>query len=157
MSQSTPIINILTSGLSGEVTHPIYIEYNSRRRELDRIWAKEDNNYRELMAYVPTVEALLAIAIFYRQVLGLLQGATSFYKSVNEKSGRTRECAISIGKSILDKKQQGYLLSAVISFNKIREKYQLPPVFFEYSETIQFLRNCKDLFYKKDDEEDKSI
>ncbi len=34
-----PIINILTSRLLGNVTRPIYLEYNSRRRELDRIWA----------------------------------------------------------------------------------------------------------------------
>ena len=33
MSQS-PIINILTSGLPGNVTRPIYLEYDSRRRDL---------------------------------------------------------------------------------------------------------------------------
>ena len=40
---------------------------------------------------------------------------------------------------------------------QIQEKYQLDSGFFEYSETIQFMRNCKDLFYKKEDEEDNSI
>ena len=28
----SPIINILTSGLPGNVTRPIYLEYNSRKR-----------------------------------------------------------------------------------------------------------------------------
>lgn len=58
MSQS-PIINILTSGLPGNVTRPIYLEYDSRRRELDRIWANPENHYQVLQGYVSTVEALL--------------------------------------------------------------------------------------------------
>ena len=62
MSQS-PIINILTSGLPGNVTRPIYLEYDSRRRELDRIWANPENHYQGLQGYVSTVEALLAISM----------------------------------------------------------------------------------------------
>ena len=42
------IINILTYRLPGNVTRPIYLEYNSRRRELDRIWANPENNYHML-------------------------------------------------------------------------------------------------------------
>lgn len=110
-----------------------------------------------LQGYVPTVEALLAISIFYRQVMGHMWGAVSFYKSVNRKSEKEEECAIKVGKTILDSEQQRHLLSAVINFDQIQEKYQLAPVFFEYSETIQFLRNYKELFYKKEDEEDDTI
>lgn len=51
MSQS-PIINILTSGLPGNVTRPIYLEFDSRRRELDRIWANPENHYQVLQGYV---------------------------------------------------------------------------------------------------------
>lgn len=156
MSQS-PIINILTSGLPGNVTRPIYLEYNNRRRELNRIWANPENHYQMLQCCVSTVEALLAISIFYRHVMGHMHGAVSFYKSVQRNSGREKECAIKIGETIFDSKQQRYLLSAVIKFEQIQEKYQLDSGFFEYSETIQFMRNCKDLFYKKEDEEDDSI
>ena len=156
MQNNTPILNILTKGLSGAVTHPIYLEYNSRRKELDRIWANADNNYQMLYNHVSIVEALLAISLFYRHVMGYMQGATSFYISVNQRcSGK--ECAISIGKSVLDKNQQNHLLAAVIRFNKIQDKYQLTPAFFEYSETIQFLRNCKDLFYQPEYEEDDTV
>lgn len=87
-----------------------------------------------------------------------MNGAVSFYKSVNRNSSNAEnECAIKIGETILDSKQQRLLLSAVIKFEQIQEKYQLEPVFFEYSETIQFLRNCKKLFYKKEYEENDSI
>ena len=116
------------------------LEYNSRRKELDRIWAKGNNRYQILQGHVTTVEALLAISFFRRHVMGFKQGATSFYKLVNQQS-LERECSISIGNSILDKKQQNYLLASVIRFNQIQEKYQLSPAFFEYSETIQFLGN----------------
>lgn len=152
-----PIINILTSRLPGNVTRPIYLEYNSRRREVDRIWANPENHFQMLQGYVSTVEALLAISIFYRHVMGHMQGAVSFYKSVNRNSGMSNECAIKVGETVLDNKQQKRLISAVIKFNQIQEKYQLDSGFFEYSETIQFMRNCKNLFYKKEDEEDDSI
>ena len=156
MGQS-PIINILTSRLPGNVTRPIYLEYNSRRRVLDRIWANPENHYQMLQDYVSTVEALLAISIFYRHVMGHMQGAVSFYKSVNRNSGMNNECAIKVGGMVLDGQQQKRLSSAVIKFNQIQEKYQLDSAFFEFSETIQFMRNCKDLFYKKEYEEDNSI
>ena len=155
--EQSPIINILTFGLPGNVTRPIYLEYNSRRRELDRIWANPKNHYQVLQDYVSTVEALLAISIFYRHVMGHMQGAVSFYKSVKQNSGMENECAIKVGKTVLDSKQQRHLLSSVIKFDQIQKKYQLEPVFFEYSETIQFLRNCRELFYQKEYEEDDSI
>ena len=155
--EQPPIINILTSRLPGNVTRPIYLEYNSRRRELDRIWANPENHYQMLQDYVSTVEALLAISIFYRHVMGHMQGAVSFYKSVNRNSGMNNECAIKVGGMVLDGQQQKRLSSAVIKFNQIQEKYQLDSAFFEYSETIQFMKNCKDLFYKKEYEEDNSI
>ena len=81
----------------------------------------------------------------------------SFYRSVNQKLGNENECAIKIGKTILDNEQQRHLLSAIITFSKIQDKYQLAPIFFEYSDTIQFMRNCKDLFYVKEYEEDDTV
>ncbi len=152
-----PIINLLTYRLPGNITRPIYLEYNTRRRELDRIWAKHDNNYQVLQNHMSTIEALLAISIFYRHVMGHMQGAVSFYKTIKQKSGMGDMSAIKVGDAVFDSEQQRYLLSAVINFNKIQNKYQLAPIFFEYSETIQFLRNCKDLFYTNEYEEDDSI
>ena len=47
MTNKTPLINILTSGLPGNVVRPLYQGYNSRRREIDRFWANLDNKKRE--------------------------------------------------------------------------------------------------------------
>lgn len=59
------------------------------------------------------------------------------------------ECAIKVGEMVLDNKQQKHLLSAVIKFNQIPEKYQLDSGLFEYSETIHFMRKCRELFIKR--------
>lgn len=155
--EQPPIINILTYKLPVDITRPIHLEYKSRRTEIDRIWTNPKYNFQMLQGYASTVEALLAISIFYRHVMGHIQGAVSFYKSVNRNSGMNNECAIKVGGMVLDGQQQKRLSSAVIKFNQIQEKYQLDSAFFEYSETIQFMKNCKDLFYKKEYEEDNSI
>lgn len=155
--EQSPIINILTYKLPVDITRPIHLEYNSRRTKIDRIWTNPKYNFQMLQGYASTVEALLAISIFYRHVMGHIQGAVSFYKSVNRNSGMNNECAIKVGGMVLDGQQQKRLSSAVIKFNQIQEKYQLDAAFFEYSETIQFMKNCKDLFYKKEYEEDNSI
>ena len=147
----------MTYGLPGNVTRPLYLEFNCRRRELDRIWANPENNYQVLQGYIPTVEALLAMSLFYRHVMGHMQGAISFYMSVNKRHVGENECVIKVGNTILDSYQQRYLLSSVLTFNRIQNKYQLDPSFFEYSETIQFLRNCKELFYQKEYEEDNTV
>ena len=157
MTQSSPIINVLTFGLPSSVTRPIYLEYNSRKGELDRIWANPKNNYQELQDYVSTVEALLAISLFYRHVMGHIQGAVSFYKSVNRKVCNEKECAIQVGRTVLDKEQYGHLLSSVASFVQLQSRYHLTPDFFQYSDTIQFLRNCKDLFNVKEYEENDPV
>ena len=36
MEQSL-MLSILTKGLPGAVTHPLYLEYNSRKREVDNV------------------------------------------------------------------------------------------------------------------------
>jgi hypothetical protein len=153
MEQSL-MLSILTKGLPGAVTHPLYLEYNSRKREVDNVLARYDN-YKVLRDYSSTINALLSMCLFYRHVMGHMQGATSFYTSVNK--GNEKECPIKIGSFLFDKKQQGHLWSAVIKFNQIQDKYQLSPKFFEFSETIQFLRNCKELFEIKEHEEDDTV
>ena len=110
-----------------------------------------------LQGYDTTVEALLAISLFYRYILGHIHGATFFYKSVNANNRKDIECSIKVGNTVLDSQQQRCLLAAVIQFDKIQDKYQLGPMLFEYSETVQFLRNCKKLFYQKEYEEDDTI
>lgn len=153
--KSSSLLDILSFKLSGKVTGPLYVDYRSKRQEIDRIWKKTDNAYSMLQNYESTVEALLAISLFYRHVLGHIQGASSFYTSINRRNDN--ECAISIGNSILDNEQQRHMQAAVIRFGKILDKYQIGLWFFEFSETVEFLRNCKELFNIKEYEVDDTV
>jgi hypothetical protein len=83
-NHSSSILDKLSYKLSSQVTGPLYLDYKSKRREIDRIWAKPNNAYGMLQNYETTVDALLAISLFYRHVLGHIQGASSFYTSVNK-------------------------------------------------------------------------
>lgn len=157
MEQTASLLNILTYKLPGIVTRPLFMEYNNRLREINNILAWEESSYRVLGDYQTVVESLLAMSLFYRHVLGHIQGATSFYKTVNSRNGRDNESAVKVGRYILDKTQQNYLLAAVISFNEIQVKYQLYPTFYEFSETSQFLKNCKNLLNIGEHEEDDPI
>lgn len=89
--------------------------------------------------------------------MGHIDGATSFYKSVNMLNGSNDECSIKIGNEILDKGQQNHMLAAVITFSKIMKKYQLNSNFFKFKETIDFLKNCLNLYQTPEYETDDSI
>ncbi len=155
--QKTPLINILTYKLPVAVTKPLFAEYNNRLREIANIWSWKKSAYLVLKEYEPVIESLLAMTLFYRHVLGHIQGANTFYKTVNLHCEVGGECSISIGKTVLDKKQQRRLDALLISFNQIQDKYQIYPAFYEFSETAQFLKNCKDLLSVRDYETDNSI
>lgn len=155
VSNKTPLINILCKALPGNVTRPLYQEYDKRLAEINRIWAKDENNYQVLMKYEETVQSLLAVSLFYRHVLGHMKGAADFYNDLNKE--REKECVIKIGSSTIDKKQYNKLLGATIAFGQIKIAYQIQDSFFEFSETLQFLRNCMDLYYRPEYEEENSI
>ena len=153
MEEQTSLLDKLTYKLPGLVTRPIYLEYKTRKKEIERIWTKPSNNYQMLQEYESTVEALLAISIFYRHVMGHIEGAASFYTSINKKGCTGRECAIRIGKSVYGYEQQRHLLAAIMSFKEFQYRYQMGPWFYEYSDTVQFLKNCKNLYFMKENEE----
>ena len=157
MDKETSLINALTYQLPGSITRPLYMEYKSRMEEIERIWKTGNAAYIELREYRSVVEALMAVSLFYRYVFGHIHGATSFYKMVNPISRQGNERAIKVGNSIIDKEQQRHLQAAVIAFDKIQRKYQLAPAFYEFSETIQFLRNCNELLKAKEYENNDTI
>lgn len=143
---NTPIFNILCSHLPSSVTQPMSQEYEKRAAEIERIWRKPNNNYAILENSKSTVYSLLAISIFYKYVLGHIEGATGFYQSLNNNISPKMERSIRFGTSLLDKKQYNHMKGVVIAFRQIKDKFQITNSFFEFSETIQFLRKCRDLY-----------
>jgi hypothetical protein len=141
--EKAPLINILCANLPGDVSRSVYNEYESRWDEVERIWTSYPDGFVHLKQYKTTVMHLLAMSTFYRRVLSGFDGARDFYKTIskadyNQKAGR----AILIGKYKLDEEQYRKLQAVQISFCKLKEKFGIPDTFFEYFETIDFLRHC---------------
>jgi len=157
MPEKSSLINILCYNLPGGICRPMCNEFDARKAQIKQIWAKQYQKYMVLEHYESTIDTLLAISLFYRYVMGHIDGATSFYKSVNMLNGSNDECSIKIGNEILDKGQQNHMLAAVITFSKIMKKYQLNSNFFKFKETIDFLKNCLNLYQTPEYETDDSI
>ena len=156
MPRKNSLMNILCFGLPAEITQPACKEYDWRWAEIQRIWSNPENNYSLLQPYETTVENLLATSLFMKYVLGGLYGADDFFVRLN-KQNQSGECPVKIGSYVLDLKARNHLLAIKISFDKLIHKYQLTSEFFTYSETIEFLRNCIDLFRTQEREIDDTI
>lgn len=149
------IINILCYELPAVVAQPMHREYESRVVEIERILGKPGNNYQILNGYESTVLSLLAISLFYRHIFGHILGASEFYSKINKD--KETEHPIRIGNGIFNKEEQNRILGAMITFESIRRKFQISSSFFDFSETLQFIRNCKDLFLTPEYEEDNTV
>lgn len=145
MQNRQSILNILCYELPGFLTRPMFNEYESIKRQIIRIWEDGYQVYLPLKEYERVVYSLLAVCIYYRYVLGSMSGASDFYAYLNKKVVKKKDCEIRCGEFRLNQEQYNKLLSVNIAFNRIRDRYQISDAFFEFSDTIGFLRNCLDL------------
>lgn len=141
------LINILCYRLSGDVSRAVYNEYESRWNEIKHIWEYPRNRFKILEDYSKTIQHLLAMSTFYRRVLSGMGGACDFYKTVAKEMNGDRECSITIGKYRFNKKEYNKILTIQITFRKLREKFGIDDLLFEYTETEEFLTNCKELYF----------
>lgn len=156
MPRKNTLINIFCYGLPGVVTKPICREYDSRWEEIERIWNDQKHNkYLVLKQYNTTIENLLALCLFYRYVVGNIMGGCKLFYRLNPCSEEERP--IVVGKYILDKKESNRILAVSIELENIRKRFQLDEYFFEFTETIEFLRNCIKLYNKPEYEIDDTI
>ena len=143
MEDSSSLIKILCYKLPGEISQPLYREYNDRWAEIERIWSKDGNRYQNLQKHAKTIKTLLAMSTYYRRVIGGLVGATDFYKKVTYERGSNIDRPVKIGAFVLDREKNNQLLMVKYNFSKFQKKYNIPDVFFEYDATLEFLGNCQ--------------
>ncbi len=156
MPRKNSLINIFCYGLPGVVTRPICREYDTRWKEIERIWSNPKyNEYQFLKQNTEIVENLLALCLFYRYVMGNITGGNEFYIHINRYSNEERP--IAIGSYILDKKESNKILALSIELKKMCKRFQLDDYFFEFTETIDFLRNCIKLYNKSEYEIDDTV
>ena len=136
MSENTPIINIFTYKLPKHLAKPMYTEFNNRYSEAIRI-IDGYPKYNILKDDLATVELLLALSIFYKQVIANLDAATKFHGLVM----RTQQAdCISIGSYDLTSEEVMKIQSLISFFNRIASKYQVYDSLWNYSLTLDFLQ-----------------
>ena len=142
MPNKNTLMNIFCYGLPGVITRPICREYDTRWEEIRRIWSNPKyERYMFLKSYTETIENLLALCLFYRYVMGNITGGNNLFIRLNHNSEEER--SIAIGSFLLDKKESNRILALSIELGKMRRRYQLDDYFFEFTKTIDFLRNCR--------------
>ncbi len=149
------IINILCAKLPGEITRPMYREYERFQNEIVRILDMPGCNYSMLRKYDQVVYSLLGLSFYYRYVIGSLDGARNMYYFLNK--GKNQTCPIRIGDYIFDKQQYNKMLGVIINLEHFMRTFQLDSRFFEFTDPLGFLRNCKELFYKTEYAEGKPL
>lgn len=135
MSKQTPIINILTYGLPFKLANQIYNEYQSRLSEAKYIINLSDR-YKPLSKYLDTVEILLALTIFHKRVIANLDAAVKFSGTVSNYSDAD---TIKIGSYNFTGEEKNKILGLTINYNKLRDKFRLPPDLNDYELTKEFL------------------
>lgn len=139
MADKTPIINILTYGLPYKLTNQIYNEYQSRLKEANYI-IDEVERYSDLKNHKQTVELLLALSIFHKRVVASLDGAVKFFGTVTNQSNAE---AISIGSYDLNNEEKNKILSLLINYKKLIQRYGISNEFMEYYKTKELLLKIK--------------
>lgn len=137
MAKETPIINILTYKLPFELTNQIYNEFQSRFKEAQYL-IENYKTYKVLESDKKTVELLLSLSIFHKRVISNFNAAVKFYGTVTSLSEAE---TIKMGSYDLTGDEKNKILAVVISYNKLIEKFSIPPSIMEYYETKEFLRN----------------
>ena len=145
--ENTPIINIITSKLRGEIAIPIYKEFGWRFREPQNL-IENYEYYHPLKGSIDVVEYLLALSIFHNHVITNIDGAEKFYGLV---TGKQSAQAISIGSYLLDAEEVRKIRSTLIAYDKLLMNYGLTNYISNYQRTTEFLSKLVN-FKKYDDE-----
>lgn len=135
MSNDVPLINIITYSLPYKLANQIYNEFESRLSEAKYI-IKLSNRYKPLSNYIETVETLLALTIFYKRVIANLDAAVKFHSTISHYSGAD---TIKIGSYNFTGEEKNKLLSLIITYNKLRERFGIPQNIVDYELTKEFL------------------
>lgn len=141
MAKETTLIKVLTYRLPYDLSNQIYNEHQNRLKETIYLI---DNypGYKSLIKHKQTVESFLALSIFHKRVVSNLDAAVKFYGTVSSKSQAN---IINIGSYKLTAEEKNKILGVIMGYNKLIEKFSIPPSFMDYTETKEFLKNLINL------------
>lgn len=136
MAQESSMINILTYRLPFELANQIYNEFQSRFKEANFL-IETYKTYKPLAKNIKTVELFLSLSIFHRRVITNLDGAVKFYGTVTKK-GNTD--TVRIGTYDLTGEEKNKLLSVVLNYRELLDRFSIPLTVMEYFETRELLK-----------------
>lgn len=134
------MIEIFTRNTPPKLSQQLLYEYNNRLNDVNHFLSGPYDFYNPLRQDKETIKMLLALSIFYKRVLTNFESATKFSGRIIFNSEAE---SIQLGTYNLDSKQIFRLRKTIIEFNNIKEKYSIPDRVFEYTETLEFLRNVR--------------
>jgi hypothetical protein len=141
MAKETTIIKILTYQLPFDLSNQIYNEHQNRLKEAFYL-IDNYSGYKSLKRHKQTVESFLALSIFHKRVISNLDAAVKFYGTVSTKSQAN---TINIGSYKLTFEEKNKILGVIMGYNKLIERFSIPPSFMDYTETKEFLKNLINL------------
>lgn len=144
------MIQLFTENLPYKISEQMTFEYNRRLSDINYFISGRYDYYAHLKKDIDTIQFLLALSIFYKRVLSNFDSAAKFTYRVVHKS---EAVSVQLGTYELSPKEMFKLSKAVLTFNKLMEKYSIPLRLFDYLETKELLRKIK--IYK--DEIDRNL
>lgn len=133
-NENHSIIGYFTKGLSGDIAVAVYQEYHARVEKINLMLNSEE--YSSLVSNRNTIYLLLAASVFHKRVISNLDAAGKFFRKVVSNSEAE---TIKIGNYIMTGEERNRILAAVIEFNKLLERYNIPYWFFQYYSNEEFL------------------
>src|SRR5688572_25610345 len=141
MNANSTVLTLITSGLPKPLVNQISNEYRSRIKEVDYCLNKY-SIFSDLASNYKSVEIILALSIFHKRIIANLDGAVKFFKTVTTKSDAK---IISIGDYQFDEQEKNKILSLLITYSQLLEKYNIPNNYVDYDATYDFLKKLKDI------------
>lgn len=134
-TRKSPIINIITSQLPGQLVVPMYQDFTRRFDEAKRMINRYDF-YQPIRQNIDTVEYLLALSVFYNHVIANLDGAEKFHGTVTQNRNVD---GISIGSYILNNREVLEIRRIIISYEQLLFRFSLTPQIANYERTHELL------------------
>lgn len=150
-ARRSPIINVITSQLPGQLVAPMFQDFTRRFDEAKRMINRYEF-YQPIRQNLDTVEYLLALSVFYNHVIANLDGAEKFYGTVTQNQNID---GISIGSYILNRREVREIRRIIISYENLLSHFSLTPQIANYERTHELLNRLvriKNIENERDDQ-----
>lgn len=130
------MIRIFLKGLPYTLTQPMFREFQSKQKELQR-WetTSKSNRVKRYLNQSEIIELLFAVGIYYRYVIAPLTQTGDFFQRLEKKD----ILSVRVGGKELDTEFRQSMLEAEVHFHNILNKFGLSEGFFAITDVKQIV------------------